>query len=272
MRWWRLSDAWLTEGWVAGGQAHAYAEQPGVDARWTDRPVALLHGWGLNAHAYRPCLEVLGRDHSAVVAPPVGEADGLWNAPGAVAAMARRLESLAAPPIVIGHSLGGGLATVLAATRPDLVSHLVLVDAVGMATHGRSVASWLSGIPRYLTCLAPGAVASLAASTALHPARVLDWMSAGAWALHADLESDLIVVGRQTPVTVIWGSEDRLLPPESGARMAALLGVPLVTVRGDHDWPLRRPTLLARLVASIPTSAPGEIATHLYAVGPKCPH
>jgi pimeloyl-ACP methyl ester carboxylesterase len=76
-------------------------------------------------------------------------------------------------------------------------------------------------------------------------------MSAGAWALHADLESVLPNVGARTPTTVVWGETDRLLPLEAGRRMAQLLGARLVLVAGDHDWLLRHPARFASVLLSI---------------------
>jgi pimeloyl-ACP methyl ester carboxylesterase len=42
-------------------------------------------------------------------------------------------ERSTAPAVVVGHSYGGGVAVLLAAARPDLVSGLVLVGSVGRA-------------------------------------------------------------------------------------------------------------------------------------------
>jgi lipase len=70
--------------------------------------------------------DLLGHGHSSWDAP--------WSIDANVAALADLLEHDAAhPALVVGHSFGGAVALNLAATRPDLVSGLVLLDpAVGL--------------------------------------------------------------------------------------------------------------------------------------------
>ncbi len=70
--------------------------------------------------------DLLGHGRSSWAAP--------WTIDANVAALAALLEAEAdAPAVVVGHSFGGAVALNLAATRPDLVSALALLDpAVGL--------------------------------------------------------------------------------------------------------------------------------------------
>lgn len=43
------------------------------------------------------------------------------------------------PVVIVGHSLGGMLATVLAGTYPELVKKLIVIDAVGLVTQSEDV-------------------------------------------------------------------------------------------------------------------------------------
>ncbi|CQD08432.1 lipV [Mycobacterium lentiflavum] len=70
--------------------------------------------------------DLIGHGRSSWAAP--------WTIDANVAALAALLDQAAqAPVLVVGHSFGGGLAMNLAATRPDLVAGLLLLDpAVGL--------------------------------------------------------------------------------------------------------------------------------------------
>ncbi|WP_230379229.1 alpha/beta fold hydrolase [Microbacterium sp. ZXX196] len=104
--------------------------------------VAFLHGAGLNAHTWDRTVLALGEPAVALDLP--GHGDSSWRAdadyaPSALAPdAARAIEAWAsAPAVVVGHSLGGLAAIALAAERPDLVSHLVLLDiAPGAGSDG----------------------------------------------------------------------------------------------------------------------------------------
>ena len=74
-----------------------------------------------------PALDALALDLPGFgdsPAPPVP-----WGSPEYAGAVARVIEELGAPVVVLGHSLGGRVAVHLAARRPDLVTSLVLTGA-----------------------------------------------------------------------------------------------------------------------------------------------
>ncbi|WP_298227464.1 alpha/beta hydrolase [Gryllotalpicola sp.] len=102
---------------------------------WGDAPaVTLLHGAALNAHTWDATLLALGRDAIALDLP--GHGDSAWRddfdySPAVNAEAAAAVIDAVAPGVpqaIVGHSLGGLSAIALAATRPDLVSALVIVD------------------------------------------------------------------------------------------------------------------------------------------------
>ena len=90
--------------------------------------VVALHGWGRDRRDFRRVLE--GLDAVAVdlpgfgSTPPPAEPEG---AAGYARTVALWLEQLSGPQVLVGHSFGGRVAVVLAATRPELVAGLVLV-------------------------------------------------------------------------------------------------------------------------------------------------
>ena len=104
------------------------------------RPAQILGIHGLTGHGRR--WQTLATSHLpefAFVAPDlIGHGRSSWAAPWTidanVGALAGLLDAEADEPVVVvGHSFGGAVALNLAATRPDLVAALVLLDpAVGL--------------------------------------------------------------------------------------------------------------------------------------------
>ena len=105
-------------------------------ARWGhgSRTVLGIHGITASSLSFAPVARHLGSD-ATLVAPDLrgrGQSDSLPGPYGMrahAADCARVLEELGTGPVVvIGESMGGYVAVVLAVTRPDLVERLVLVD------------------------------------------------------------------------------------------------------------------------------------------------
>ncbi len=99
----------------------------------TEPELVLLHGGGQNAHTWDTVALALGRPLIAIDLPGHGHSArrgdrdyGPWRNAEAVAAVLDQAAPLALA--VVGMSLGGVTAIRLAATRPDLVRRLVIVD------------------------------------------------------------------------------------------------------------------------------------------------
>ena len=95
--------------------------------------LTLLHGGAQNAHTFDSVALAMQRPLLAVDLPGHGHSDANPFGPSAIGEMAtdvqRVLEQLTSRPRpLVGMSLGGLTALVLAHDRPDLVSALVLID------------------------------------------------------------------------------------------------------------------------------------------------
>jgi lipase len=121
---------------AAAGSIGAVTDLLHVHRYGPGRPAQILAIHGLTGHGRR--WQTLACGHLpefAVVAPDlIGHGRSSWAAPwnidANVGALAGLLDAEAdAPAVVVGHSFGGAIAIHLAATRPDLVAALVLLDA-----------------------------------------------------------------------------------------------------------------------------------------------
>jgi len=117
-----------------------------VDEAGAGDALVLLHGVGASRGVWRRAMPRLAR-RRRVLAPDLpgfGGSDpaGAGFDLDAVAdALAAGLADRAAAPFdLVGNSLGGAVAVVLAARRPDLVRRLVLAAPAGFGPHGATVA------------------------------------------------------------------------------------------------------------------------------------
>lgn len=95
--------------------------------------VTFLHGAGLNAHTWDTTVLALGLPALAIDLP--GHGDSSWRSDAAYVARVLAPDVAAAmdewtdaPQVLVGQSLGGLTAAAVAASRPDLVQELVVID------------------------------------------------------------------------------------------------------------------------------------------------
>lgn len=119
------------------------------------RPVVLLHPLALSGAVWEPVAQFLGARRQVLALDARGHGKSGWDgADFTVADMAADAAAIiedfgAGPADVIGLSMGGSTALVLAASRPDLVHRLVLADATACYGPDR-VAIWAQRAERAL--------------------------------------------------------------------------------------------------------------------------
>lgn len=163
-----------------------------------------------------------------------------------LSAMREARRALDAPPIVVGHSLGGLVGQLLAATVP--CAALVLVSSVppGMLpVTGRAAPHLLPLVPRVFLgrSFRPGRPA-LEALT-LHDLAAAERETLLPGFVHeSGRVFRALVLGRirvnalnvRCPVLVLHGEADRLVPVSVGRRLARRYGADLITVPGHGHW------------------------------------
>jgi haloalkane dehalogenase len=216
-------------------------------------PVVLLHGEPTWSYLYRHVLPVLADAGLRAIAPDhVGfgasdvPLDQRWfTYDRLVAATGAHLDALVGtePVTLVVHDWGGPIGLRWAVEHPDRVARLVVLDTALYAPGGtpseawRSFRSFVEGAEELPVgwLVAGGTVTELPAEVrAAYDAPFPDAASqAGARALPllvpvgdddpgaAEMWSTLRALGEwQHPTLLVWGGEDRILPPRVGERWA----------------------------------------------------
>jgi pimeloyl-ACP methyl ester carboxylesterase len=214
-------------------------------------PLVLVHGVGTNRAVWRRATPHLAAGR-LVVAPDL---PGFGESPppplgydltevARLVANGLRTE-LEEPFDLLGHSLGGAVAVVLAARHPGLVRGLVLSAPAGFRPRPESVARAAGalagpvlalrrvlGVPTASSGLARRLLlaAAVADGASLDPAaaRELYRASESATALGAAVTSvaaanlELELTSVTAPIALIWGERDRVMPVATIERIAAV--------------------------------------------------
>lgn len=218
-----------------------------------------LPGWGAPAAAYRPGLPTGWR---ALRPPTFRQSRGSLEAYSTW--LADELTTCAGPVVLAGHSMGGALAVLAAAERPELVERLLLLSPAGLPLSKpmrRSAAQFVGQTAgrRFSTRLTAQAVAGVAwaPASALAVARAVRGL---------DLATELARVrAAGVPATVVGCTSDTLVTTAHCRRIADLLGA---TYRehasdGGHMWMFGRWSAFAAELGGLAGPAPRGDATPL---------
>lgn len=250
-------------------------------------PLVLVHGISQDARTWEPLAPWLG-DDVRLVAPDLPGHGSSDRPPGdhSIAGYATTVRDLVVAlglgrVTIVGHSLGGGVALQFAYQFPDLTGRLVLLDSGGL---GRDVS------PLLRAAVLPGAGPVLQLLSSRPVTRVARATTRGARALgrrraatdvremrrgiagladpevrHAFLRtvrtsigiggqrvsaSDRLYLAGTLPTLILWGADDRIIPPRHGRDAhAAIPGSRLEVVAGAGHFPhLDAPRRVAALM------------------------
>lgn len=272
-----------TGGWIAkAGLVPQFESVDGVRLRYvragTGPAVVLLHGFASSIFTWRDVLPELARGHDVV-------AVDLPNSGGS--AIRPDLPPAAYPRLVIGlmdrlglgraslvgNSLGGGIAVLVAAQHPEHVDRLVLIDSVGynLAAKDRPWVLRAAGAPPLARLLEALPVRRAVVTLALRQVffddrlvtadRIDEYVApllrpgavAAGQALLAgsgDMGFPGVVAQVRAPTLVIWGREDRWVPVGDADRfLADIPGARKAVIEGCGHLPQEeRPAEVLKLL------------------------
>jgi pimeloyl-ACP methyl ester carboxylesterase len=235
--------------------------------------VVFLHGWGLSARSYAQALPLIAAGGARVIAPALpgfGRSDAL---PGEYTfeKLANWVDDLLDhlgvedPAAFVGHSFGGGVATATAWDHEERVRSLTLVNSVGgsvwrtgqrgeQSLADRPLWDWGLRLPgefgkRHYRKVLPVVLRDVVGNALTNPGAV--WRAADL-ARTADLREELATLAeRGLPVSILWGSEDNVVPEATFLAMCEALGAPGDIIEdAGHSWLLADPEGFGELVTN----------------------
>jgi pimeloyl-ACP methyl ester carboxylesterase len=195
-------------------------------------PVVFFHGaYGLQ---WDPFLEALSQSHTVYAPEHPGTTPGL---PDAIKPLHELwdlvlfyyelfddlgLES----PAVVGHSFGGMVAAEVAATNPERVSKLVLIDPIGLWLDEAPVRNWMalpmSDLPKHLFADQDHPLARMLSAAAQQSEGNADTIIQIMWSLACTGKFVWPIPDRglkkrvhriKAPTLLVWGKQDGIAPP-----------------------------------------------------------
>jgi pyruvate dehydrogenase E2 component (dihydrolipoamide acetyltransferase) len=234
---------------VAGTRLR-YLELGGGDGA----PVLLLHGFGADLNSWMFTQPVLAEGHRVLALDLPGHGGsgrdvGAGDAAALGAAVEGFLTTLDPGPVhLVGHSMGGAIAALLAARRSDLVRTLTLIAPAGLGPDIN--AAFVDGFVRasrrkdtvevlHLLVHDPALVSRTMVEDVLRFKRLdgvtaaLDtiaraWFPAGRQAVDVTAAIGSLAV----PVQVIWGRDDRIIPVAQAEALAPGVSVHVLEAAG----------------------------------------
>jgi pimeloyl-ACP methyl ester carboxylesterase len=189
----------------------------------------LVHGLTASTHWWRSTIEALEPDHDVHVI----ESRGLRYAEAAERLADQLDRDGLAGATLVGHSMGGAVALLTAAARPDLVGRLALIAPAGVFP-SRTRRGFVLPLARSMGG-AGGRFGLVVRDVArIGPLRL--------WRVASDLlscEVEPVLQSVLAPTLVVWGARDRLLPPTlASAFTAQIPDSRLVVLEGAAHIPM----------------------------------
>jgi pimeloyl-ACP methyl ester carboxylesterase len=220
---------------VAGHRVHYLAEGPA-----NGPVVVLVHGLGGSAEHWRNLAPYLAQSGFRVYIPDLlgygrseSPTDFSYSVHDEAAVVVGFMDALGLKQVELGGwSMGGWIAVLVAAQHPERVNRLMLFDAVGLnvpppfdtALFTPSTVDQLNQLEALLSPQ-PQPIPAFIARDLLRNFRLNGWVVQHALAtmLTAQDVVDNLLPQLKMPVLLVWGSLDRISPPDRGETMHRLI-------------------------------------------------
>jgi pimeloyl-ACP methyl ester carboxylesterase len=246
-----------TGAWMArAGVEPRFVDVDGLRIRYVRKgsgpPVVLVHGIASSVYSWADVIPALAESHDVIALDLPGFGGSDIPPPGFSAAryvtvLRGFLDALGLARVrLVGHSLGGAVASAFAAAEPERVERLVLVDAAGfnLAPEDRpwllrvggwpGVAPVLEALPLRRRTVALGLRQVFHDDARVTPERVEEYAAPffrpGASRFMAGLLRDARALGLpeaigriRAPTLVVWGDDDRWVPLTDADRFVAAI-------------------------------------------------
>lgn len=233
-------------------------------------PLLFIHGWAVTPFVYKSALDMAARTGNRVIAPflpgfgPSESFGGRWPSSSEVSEWIETFLERSGeerPAVVVGHSLGGGIAASYAADFPGSIERLFLMSSVGGhvtpqegLAQTRSAIGWSLSLPidllasevtygNMVTMIGTGMIQLIRDPIGLwRLSRV-----ARSYPLFSELEK---IVESEAKVFVVGAEGDRIITRDAIARLAKYASVDPIWVPGTHSWISAHPEKFVEVLAS----------------------
>lgn len=171
-------------------------------------------------------------------------------------------------PILAGHSLGGWMATEVAVWYPERVGRLILCNSAGIRVKGSPTGDFFAMNPfelastvfEDLSAGAPLAPPEITIDYLLDQYRQRTTLASLAWNPHYDPKLERRLERVSCPTLIVWGANDRLIPPIYGETLHRLIpGSALVTLPGTgHMCMFEQPQQWAQAIVEFAAAPASE--------------
>lgn len=216
--------------------------------------LVLVHGLASSPRCWERNLPEIGDGHRTILVDLFAHHPRRFSIAAAAEELAARLAALDAwGSVLVGHSMGGLVALQLAATAPQLVSRMVLVDAPALQVPRRRMRQVGAVARSSMRRQASGMGLVLGCVIRTRPRLLL---AATRAVLHADF--DLQARSASVPTLLVWGEDDHIVPLAVARGLAERMpSAQLTVIAGAGHQPMwERPTSFnAALLAFLGTKA-----------------
>jgi pimeloyl-ACP methyl ester carboxylesterase len=215
-------------------------------------PLVLLHGYGTSGYIWQRTLPYFTQQRQVFMVDLPGHGRSKptrpWQLREVAPLLATWLRQMQLPPIALaGHSMGGAIAIHLTAHAPELVEHLVLVNAAGIPLRAKLP---LLATRSVRSILQPGSGSypwPLVRDILRRPRLRLLWQAARQMQ-ESDFRAELATI--TVPTLILWGERDVMLPLALGKELSvALPHATFISLPNcGHRPPISQPEVFSRLV------------------------